>query len=333
MGTIMRRRELITGLAAALLPVGTLAQPSAAKKRIAVIGLAKVAVLRIGGDPNATVFFEELKRLGYIEGDNLVVDRYEMRPESFADTAREVVGTQPDVIVCYTAAAAHQLKASTGTIPIVAITGDPISFGLISSLSHPGGNITGVSVDAGVEIWGKRLELLAQAVPKLANVLFVSTRGGWEAAGGRAVRQAAQKLGLSLVSAIVNSPYNEAEYRRTLSAIQPDRPDGITLSDEGVHFKNRFLLVQLLQQVRIPAIYTYREQVEAGGLMAYACDLKSAIRTQVRQVVEVLHGANPGDMPYFQADRFELVINLKTANELGLEMPAGLVAGAVAVIE
>jgi putative tryptophan/tyrosine transport system substrate-binding protein len=330
---MMRRREFTAGLATALLPVGTLAQRSAAKNRIAVIGIGKVSELRIGGDPNATVFFEELKRLGYIEGENLVVDRYEMRPESFADIAREVVGTRPDLIVCYTTAAAARLKASTSTIPIVAITGDPISFGLVSSLSHPGGNVTGVSVDAGVEIWGKRLELLAQAVPKLVNVLFVSTQGGWDAAGGRAVRQAAQTLGCSLVSAIVNSPYDEAEYRRTFAAIQRDRLDGIALSDEGVHFKNRFLLVQLLQNVRIPAIYTYREQVEAGGLMAYACDLKSALRTQVRQVVEILHGANPSDMPYVQADRFELIINLKTAKELGLEIPAGLVAGAVAVIE
>jgi putative ABC transport system substrate-binding protein len=130
-----------------------------------------------------------------------------------------------------------------------------------------------------------------------------------------------------------NSPFDEAEYGRTFSAIQRDQLDGIAFSDEAVHFKNRLLLVQLLQQVRIPAIYTYREQVEAGGLMAYACDLKAAVRTQVRQVVEILRGANPSDVPYFQADRFELVINLKTAKELDLEIPDGLVAAAAAVIE
>ncbi len=244
-----------------------------------------------------------------------------------------MVGTYPDVIVCYGMPTAGRLKALTSTIPIVAYTGDPISFGLISSLSHPGGNITGVGVDAGIEIWGKRLELLSQSVPKLVNVLFVSTQGGWDGAGGRAVREAAQKLGISLVRATVNSPYDEAEYRRTFSSIQGDQLDGITLSDEGVHFRNRFLLVQLIEQMRIPAIYTYRDQVEAGGLMAYSYDIKPAVRRQAMQVVEILHGANPADMPYFQETRFDLVINLKTAKALGLEIPAGLVASANVVIE
>ena len=98
---------------------------------------------------------------------------------------------------------------------------------------HTRANITGVSVDAGIETWGKRLELLAEAVPKLVNVLFVSTQGGLDAAGGRAVREAAQKLGITLVSAIVNSPYDEAEYRRTFSSIQKDQLDGIVLSESG----------------------------------------------------------------------------------------------------
>ncbi len=329
----MRRRELIAGLAATVLPLGARAQQSPTKKRIALMGVGSVAELRIGRDPNATAFFEELKRLGYVEGENLIVERYEVRPDTAANLAREAVSTNPDVIVCYGMPTAGRLKALTSTIPIVAYTGDPISFGLISSLAHPGGNITGVSVDAGIEIWGKRLELLSEAVPKLSNVLFVSTQGGWDGAGGRTVRDAAQKLGLSLVRATVDSPYDEAEYRRTFSSIQGDQLDGIVLSDEGVHFRNRLLLVQLIQQMRLPAIYTYRDQAEAGGLMAYSYDIKSAVRRQAMQVVEILRGANPGDIPYFQETRFELVINLKAANELGLEIPAGLVAGAVAVIE
>ncbi|SRR6266404_4591743 len=329
----MRRRELIAGLAATVLPLGARAQQSPTKKRIALMGVGSVAELRIGRDPNATAFFEELKRLGYVEGENLIVERYEVRPDTAANVAREAVSTNPDVIVCYGMPTAGRLKALTSTIPIVAYTGDPISFGLISSLAHPGGNITGVSVDAGIEIWGKRLELLSDAVPKLSNVLFVSTQGGWDGAGGRTVRDAAQKLGLSLVRATVDSPYDEAEYRRTFSSIQGGQLDGIVLSDEGVHFRNRLLLVQLIQQMRLPAIYTYRDQAEAGGLMAYSYDIKSAVRRQAMQVVEILRGANPGDIPYFQETRFELVINLKAANELGLEIPAGLVAGAVAVIE
>jgi putative tryptophan/tyrosine transport system substrate-binding protein len=329
----MRRREFIAGLGATALPLGARAQQSPTKKRMAVIGFAKVTDLRIGGDPNATVFFEELKRLGYVEGENLLVERYQFRPDGIAEIGREVVDTHPDVIVCYGTPMTRSLKTLTSTIPIVAYTGDPIRFGLISSLAHPGGNITGVSVDAGVEIWGKRLELLSRAVPKLANVLFISTQGGWDGAGGQAVRSAAQNLGISLVRATVNAPHDEAEWRRILSLIQRDQLDGVMVADETQLAKIYLLLVQSINQMRLPAIYPLSEQAEAGGLMAYAYDVKSAIRTQVAQVVEVLRGANPGDIPYFQAIKFELVINMKTAKELGLEIPAGLIAGAATVIE
>jgi len=334
----MRRREFIAGLGATALPLGARAQQSSTKKRIAVIAVGNVAELRIGGNPTATVFFEELKRLGYTEGENLTVERYSTsdaqgRPGGLADLARDVVGRQPDVIVCYGMPIAASLKVATSTIPIVAFTGDPIRFGLISSLAHPGGNITGVSSDAGVEIWAKRLELLSEAVPTLVNVAFVSTQGGWDGSGGQAVRAAAQKLRISLAKATLNAPYDEAEYRRVLSSIQRDQVDGIYLSAEFEHYRYNLLVVQLIQQMRIPAIYPVRAQAEAGGLMAYSPDVNSTLRRQVIQVVEILRGANPGDIPYFQGVRFELVINLKTAKELGLEIPDGLVAGAAAVIE
>jgi putative ABC transport system substrate-binding protein len=309
------------------------AQHPSPKKRLAVIGLSKVEDLRIGGHPYATVFFEELKRLGLVEGENLNVNRYQFRRDGVAELAREVVDGNPDVIISYGAPMTLSLKALTSKIPIVAMTGDPIRFGLISSLARPGGNITGVSADAGVEVWGKRLELLSLAVPKLVNVLFISTQGGWTGAGGQAVQEAAQKLGISLIRATVNSPYDEAEYRRVFSSIQRDQLDGAMLSDENEHFLKHLLLVQLIRQVRLPAMLSSRVQVEAGGLMAYVSDVNYALRRQVAVAVEVLRGANPGDIPYFQSDRFELVINLKTAKELGLDIPAGLVAGAAAVIE
>ena len=289
----------------------------------------------IKNDPNAEVFDIELKRAGFVRGENLIVESYsaEGRPERHEALAREVVSTQPDVIVSFGTPLTLRFKAATSTIPIVALTGDPIRFGLLSSLAHPGGNITGVSLDAGVEVWGKRLELLTEAVPKLSKVLFVSTQEGWDGPGGGATREAAQRLGISLVRATVNSPADEAEYRRVFSSIQRDQVDGIVLSDDTENYKHRFLLVQLIQQARLPALYHLREQVEAGGLMAYSYDLKSALRRHATQIAEILRGANPADMPYFQETRFELVINLKTAKELGLEIPAGLVAGATTVIE
>src|SRR5262245_17043771 len=157
------------------------AQQPATKKRIALVApMGKVDDSK--PDPNGIAFFEEMKRSGYVEGENLIVDRFsaEGRLERYAEIARAAVNTQPDVIVSYGSPLTGRLKAVTNTIPIVAYTGDPVRFNLISSLSRPGGNITGVSVDGGIEIWGKRLELLSQSVPKLARVAFISTQGGWD---------------------------------------------------------------------------------------------------------------------------------------------------------
>ncbi len=331
----MNRRDFL--LAAAMLAPGmrpAMAQQSAAKKRVAgVTTSTKLENMR--SDPNFRTFFDELKRLGYVEGENLILDLYsaEGRAERYEALAREVVSTNPDLIYTTGTPLTLRFKAATSTIPVVTMTGDPIRFGIVTSLARPGGNITGVSVDAGVEVWGKRLELLAQAVTDLKRVAFLSTQGGWNGAGGRAVRDAAQALGISLISVLLTSPFNEAEYRRVLGSIQRDQVDGIMLSDENEHYAQRFVLVELIRQLRLPAIFFLREQAEAGGLMSYSWDLKSAIRRNAMQVAEILRGANPGEMPYFQESRFELVINLKTARELGLEIPDGLVAGAAAVIE
>jgi putative ABC transport system substrate-binding protein len=332
----MRRRDFITllGGGAAAWPAFAMAQQSAAKKRMAgVTTTTKLENMR--SDPNFGTFFDELKRLGYVEGENLIVDLYsaEGKAERYEALAREVVSTNPDLIYTTGTPLTLRFKAATSTIPVVTITGDPIRFGIVTNLARPGGNITGVSADAGIEVWGKRLALLAQAVTDLNRVAFVSTQGGWNGPGGRAVRDAAPALGISLSSVLLTSPFNEEEYRRVLGSIQRDQVDGIMISDENENFAHRLLIVQLIQQMRIPAIYTYREQAEAGGLMSYSWDLKSAIRRNATQVAEILRGANPGDMPYFQETRFELVINLKTAKALGLEIPDGLVASANSVIE
>ena len=337
----MRRREFIAGTAATAAfssaPSYSQTGPKTAViKRIAVVSPSeKVADMRIGGDARYDAFFDELKRLGYVEGKNLIVDRYSGGGvvQAYDDVVREVIRTNPDAVWSGGTPLTSRFKKLTSTIPIVASTGDPIRFGLVSSLAHPGGNITGVSVDAGIEIWGKRLALLGQVVPKLINVLLVSTQGGWDGAGGKAVRDAAQKLGISLVNAPLLSPFNEASFRGAVGSIQRDKVDGLTISDEREIYAYRFLLVELIQQIRIPAIYVHRDQVEAGGLMSYSYDAKAAARRNAMQIVEILHGANPADLPYFQETRFELAINLRTARTLGLEFPDGLIAAADEVIE
>ena len=332
----MHRRDFITllGGAAAAWPLAARAQQPAKMKRIAFAAPA-VKVADMGSDPSSATFFEEIKRLGYVEGTNLIVDRYsaEGKIDRYGDLAREVVGTHPDLIYTTGSPMTLQLKAATSTIPIVALTGDPIRQGIVSSIARPGGNITGVSVDAGFEIWAKRPELLAQAVPKLVNVVFVGRQVTWENPGGRGMREGAQKLGISLVLAPLGSTINEAEYRRIFSSLQRDQVDGIIISEDGENYAHRFLLVELLQQIGVPAIYTFRDQAEAGGLMSYSWDIKGTVRRYARQVVEIFNGGNPRDMPYVQEARFELVINLKTARALRLEIPDGLVASANAVIE
>jgi putative ABC transport system substrate-binding protein len=308
------------------------AQQPAPKKRLAVIFFGKVEEMKIGRD--YTVFFEEVHRLGYVEGENLVVDRWQLQMGRLDEIAREVVDAKPDVIATFGTPMTLRLRAVTTTIPIVANTGDPIRFGLVTNLARPGGNITGVSVDAGVEVWAKRLELLSSAVAKMRNVVFVSSEAAWKGAGGQAVRDAAQKLGISLASSAVSSPFGEAEFRSTFSSLQRDQLDGLILSDEGqVHLPQKSLLVQLIREVRLPAIYPYTLFVEEGGLLSYASDVKANIRRQAAQIVEIFRGANPGDIPYSQAVRFDLGVNLKTAKELGIEIPAELVGGAATVIE
>jgi putative ABC transport system substrate-binding protein len=333
----MKRRDFF--LAVAMLAPAmrhAIAQKSAPKKRLAWVNPnQKLADMRIGGDPNAAVFVEELKRLGYIEGESLIIDRYtaEGRLERYGDLAREVVSTRPDVIYSIGSPLTRQFKEATSTIPIVAFTGDPVRLGLIANLAHPGGNITGVSADAGLEIWGKRLALLVEAAPKIAHAVFVGSPGAWENPGGKSVREVAQTLEISVVNAALGKVKDEAEYQRVFNSLLRDQVDGIVFAEEVETYTYRFLIVQLVEQLHVPAIYVYRDQTEVGGLMSYSYDIKGAVRTQAKQIVEILRGANPSEMPYEQATRFELVINLKTAKVLGLDIPAGLVARADAVIE
>ena len=168
----MRRRDLIFALSGAAVswPLTAHAEQSGRMKRVAMVNVATVpADMRIGGDPNYTIVFEEMRRLGYVEGTNLIVDRYsaEGRFDRFPEMARDIVATRPDVIYAVANTLVLALQSETRTIPIVGWTGDPIAAGIVSSLARPGGNVTGVSVDAGEEFVGKFIELLAEAVGRL----------------------------------------------------------------------------------------------------------------------------------------------------------------------
>jgi putative ABC transport system substrate-binding protein len=333
----MKRREFITlaGGAAAAWPLAVRAQQPAKMKRVAMVHPSvKVDDLTINGPAVFKAFFEELSRLGYVEGHNLAVERYsgEGRPERYVGLARQVVSSHPDLIFSIAGPLALLFKTATPTIPIVTITADPIAAGLVPSIAHPGGNITGVTVDAGLEILGKRIGLLVEATSKPSNAGYLASRGGWERPSGAAAREAAKRAGISLTGELLVT-FNEGEYRRVLSTLKQDRVDAIIVSDEPEHITYQVPLVELIAKSSIPAVYPYREFVEVGGLMSYSIDLVDAFRRLANLVDQILKGANPKDIPFYQATTFELAINVKTAKALGLDLPATLIGRADEVIE
>ena len=333
----MRRRKFITllGGAVAVWPLVARAQQPAKMKRIAcVISSGKVSMISVSGTRYYRVFFEELNRLGYVEDRNLGVERYsgEGRPERYAELARDVVNTRPDLILAVGARLSLDFKMATTTVPIVTMIVDPVALGLVTSIARPGGNITGVAIAAGLEIIGKRMGLLVEALPKLSTVGYLASRTFWEDPRGAATREAAKRAGVALSPAMLDA-YNEAEYQRVFKSMEQDRADALMLSDEPEHLTYRTTIVELAAKGRIPAIYTNRDFVEAGGLMAYSPDLTDIFRRAADVIDTILRGANPGNIPFYQPAKFELSINLKTAKMLGLEMPAMLLGRADEVIE
>jgi putative tryptophan/tyrosine transport system substrate-binding protein len=209
---------------------------------------------------------------------------------------------------------------------------DPLKAGLVTSLARPGGNLTGITLDAGIEIWGKRLQMLKEAIPSTAKAAFLGMRDGWEGSSGQVLRQVSGRLGISLVFMFPQEG-TPSEIGRVFAAMAQERPDAVLVSGEGDLYAHRQLIAELAEKNRLPAMCPYRDYVEAGGLMAYAVDLAELLRRMADDVHQILKGSKPGDIPIYQATKFELLINLKTAKALGLEVPPTLLARADEVIE
>src|ERR1700732_596019 len=188
----MRRREFTAGGLLSAVPWSVRAQQRATQHRIAIFhpAIPTTLLTETGGGSAWRAFFGELRRLGYVEGENLIIERYsaEGHHERYADLAREIVTRNPDVIVTGTNPVVIALQAATAPKPIVAFMLDPLKAGLVTSLARPGGNVTGITLDAGIEIWGKRLELLKEAVPSITRAAFLGMRDGWEGSFGQALR-------------------------------------------------------------------------------------------------------------------------------------------------
>jgi putative tryptophan/tyrosine transport system substrate-binding protein len=332
----MRRREFIAALIASAAGYAA-AQEPAKTKRIAVVSPAvKVADMRADKNPVYRIFFDELNHLGYIEGHNLVVERYsaEGARERHAELAREVVGTRPDLICVFSVSQALAFKTATTEIPVVVMATDPVALGIVPSLAHPGGNITGVAADAGIEFFGKRLELLRELVPKLSNVFYLASQPHWERReSSMAVREAAKRMGISLTAVLLGATINEAAYESAFKSMEQDKADALLISNEGEHFAYRAALVELVAKSRLPAMFPSRYFVDIGGLMTYTGDFADVIRHIVSQIAVILKGTKPKDIPFYQATKFELVINMKAAKSQGIEVPPTLLARADEVIE
>ena len=330
----MRRREFVAGAVLFAAVTRVAAQPVANRPRLAIVDVS-TPISRMYEDSESyyRVLFTELRRLGQIEGQNLTVERYgkEQNPSDPAAFAAQVVRSNPDVMFVLVPLTAFIKE--TSKIPIVTISGDPVAAGIAQSLARPGGNITGVSVDAGPSIHGKRIALLREMLPSMSKLGCIAGRIPWERGAEAAVRAAANAAGVSLVSQLVDLPGNATTYGNAIEQAARDGSDAIMMLDSPDVFANRVSIVQSIADTRIPAIHAFTSAVEAGGLMAYAFDLKEAWKRVADDINAILRGSNPADIPYYQVSKFELSINLKTANALGLAVPPTLLASAEKVVE
>jgi len=335
----VRRREFITliGGAATGWPLAAHAQQTAKTHRIAIVSVSAFIadMSESGSNPNYVALFKELRRLDYIEGVNLVVTRYsgEGREERFPELCQEVVRTKPDVIVTAASRLVLAFKAATDTIPVVAVMSDPVAYGIVANIARPGGNITGVAVEAGPDIWGKRVQILREVDPTAAKVGFLASHQMWSLSQADVSRQAAQQLGISLLGPPLESPIQAEEYRRVIGAMAQEHVDGIIISDLADNFNNRQLIVDLVRAAKVPTVFPFREYFEIGALMVYGPSVSDVWRRLAGYVDQILKGAHPGDLPIYLASRFDLLINLKTAKALGITIPPSLLVRADEVLE
>jgi putative ABC transport system substrate-binding protein len=216
--------------------------------------------------------------------------------------------------------------------PVVGLTSDPILGGLIASLARPGGNLTGVSVEAGPEIIEKRLQIMKESMPFVAKVAYLLANSRPNVIDSEPFLAAMRQLELALTVRF-HAQVDEAQIRRSFAEVAEARSDAILLDGSGSFLAFRALIVELAEKSRIPVPYPYRDYVEQGGLMAFAPDLGELAERMASDVNQIFNGAKPGEIPFYQPSKFQLLINLRTAKALGLTVPPTLLARADEVIE
>jgi ABC-type uncharacterized transport system substrate-binding protein len=332
----MNRREFIAFVGGAVAwPLMTRAQQTGKVYRVGII-ITLSPVSEMAGpnpiNPLVRAFVHGLHDLGYVEGQNLVLERRsaEGRYERLGEIGTEMVRRGIDVVLATSTLVAKEMQRVTNVVPIVmAGATDPVTERLVTSLARPGGNITGFSVDVGAEVEAKRLQLLKEILPETERVAFLGLKSNWESPAGEGVRIAARMLGVTLVHA----EHSLANYAEAWAVISQDRPQALFVAINPANYANRQIIVDFAAERRIPCMYPWGEVVQAGGLMSYDANLPDMFRRAAGYVDKILRGAKPGDLPVEQPTRFELVINLKTAKVLGLTVPPSLLTRADEVIE
>jgi putative ABC transport system substrate-binding protein len=323
----MRRRDFITLLsgAAVVLPLAARAQQSAKIWRMGFIAH--------GLESFYDALFEGLRDYGYVEGQNLIVERRFARGNAalFKDFAAEMVRLDVDVIVVVTTPAALAVKNATTTIPIVHPNAiDPLNTGLIASLAHPGGNLTG-GAQLTAEASAKRLQILKGVVPKLSRAAILWNPGNSALVFAlKETQGAAGALGVTLQSQQVQGPQ---DFAAAFAAIDQKRPDALLALQDAVTMQQRKEITDFAMRERLPSMFQEKGWAQAGGLMSYGEDLAAMYRRAAYYVYRIFKGAKPADLPVEQATKFELAVNLKTANAIGLTIPDAILAIADTVIE
>ena len=329
----MDRRAFLGTLAGGLLasPFAAEAQQAAKVARIGILALDRAAAPH-----NLEALRQGLRDLGYVEGRNAVIEYRdaEGKSERLPALAAELVALKVDVIVAPATPHALAAKQATRTLPIIFIgVADPVTSGLVTSLARPGGNITGLSALA-PELVGKGLEQLKQAVPGVSRVAVLWQPGGQ---GERTAKDmlkgaevAARALGVRLQVVEARGP---EDFDRAFSDMTTARAGALTVIGTVMFFNERRRFVDLAAKHRLPAVYPWRDYVDAGGLMSYGPNLVDMWRRAATYVDRILKGAKPADLPVEQPTKFELVINLKTAKALGLTIPPSVLARADVVTQ
>jgi putative ABC transport system substrate-binding protein len=276
---------------------------------------------------------QRLRELGYLEGQNIAFEsRFgEGKPDRLSGLAAELVGLKVDVIVTSGTPASLAAKQATRTIPIVmAQLADPVGAGLVASLARPGGNVTGLTTQD-ADLGGKRLELLLEVVPKVSRLaLLIDETNPGTVLIVKGTQAAARSVGVQLQSLGVRDP---GELDRAFSAMKEARADALIVESSSMLFTSRTRLADLALKNRLPTVFAQREYAEAGGLMAYAADFSDLFRRAATFVDKILKGAKPADLPIEQPTKFDFVINLKTANALGLTIPQSILLRSDKVVQ